>query len=81
MDTTIFVIALAPWAVAMWAMFMMIVTALKNQQFRFGWFFGGSFALANYNRKYFRIFGISILADIGFVALVNVLFLIGWLKL
>ncbi len=65
----------------MWAMFMMIVTALKNERPNFGWLFGGSFMRASYNRKYFRIFVISILVDVGFVALVNMLFLMGWLKL
>jgi hypothetical protein len=80
MDTIIFIIALVPWVVAMWAMFMMIVTAFKNEQFQFGWFFGGSFVLADYNRKYFRTFAVAVLIDVGFVASVNALFLVGWLK-
>jgi hypothetical protein len=39
------------------------------------------FTQASYNRKYFRIFAIAVLVAVGFVVLVNALFLIGWLKL
>ena len=80
MDTIIFVIALVPWAVAMWAMSMMIVTTFKNERFRFAGFFGGSFVLSDYNRKYFRTFAVAGLVDVAFVASVNALFLLGWLK-
>jgi hypothetical protein len=40
----------------------------------------GSFVLAEYNRKYFRTFALSVLVLVGFVALINALFLMGWLK-
>jgi hypothetical protein len=82
MDMVIFAIFLVPWLIAMWAMLTMIVAALNDrEQLSFWWLFGGSFAFADYNRKHFRIFAICILVDVGFAALVNALWLMGWLKL
>jgi hypothetical protein len=82
MDIAIFAIACVPWLIAMWAMVTMIIAALNDRkQLGFGRFFTGGFLLADYNRKYFRIFAMCILVDVGFVALVNALWLTGWLRL
>jgi hypothetical protein len=82
MDMIILAIVLVPWLIAMWAMLTMVIAALTDRkQLSFWWFFGGSFVLADYNRKHFRIFMTCVLVDVGFVALVNALWLMGWLKL
>jgi len=81
METVIFLIALVPWTVAMWAMVMMIISALKRERFTFDRYFGGGIATADYNRHYLWIFVGCILADIIVVATVSGLFLVGWLKL
>jgi hypothetical protein len=81
-DTVILAIALVPWSIAAWAMLTMVNASLIDQrQPSFWWLFGGSFLLADYNRKYFRTFAICVLAGIGFVAVVIVLAQMGWLKL
>jgi hypothetical protein len=60
-DTVILAIALVPWFIAAWAMLMMVIASLNEQkQLSFWWFFGGSFLLADYNRKRFRTFAITI---------------------
>lgn len=80
MDTKILFLVIVPWLIAGWAMAMMIASFLKQEPFTFGRFFGGGFATANYNRKYFRIFAICVLVDVGIVALINALYFTGWFK-
>ncbi len=70
------------WLVAAWAMLRMVIAALKDRERRsLGWLLGGSFILASYNRKHLRIFAACVLAAVGLVILLNVLFLTGKVKL
>lgn len=81
MESTVVAAVFLVWLVAAWAMLMMIVTGLKDREQRsLGWFLGGSFLLANYNRKYFRIFAACVAAAITVVIVINVLLLTGRIK-
>jgi hypothetical protein len=82
MESTVIAVVFVVWLVAAWAMLMMVVAALKDREQRsFGWFLGGSFLLANYNRKHFRIFAASVAVGIAVAVVFNVLLLTGHTKL
>ena len=65
------------WLVAMWAMLMMTIGALKDERFTLFRFFTGYFLQEPYNRKYFWVFGTCVAIGIGIVLVFNVLFAIG----
>ena len=69
------------WLVAMWAMLMMALAALKDPKLGLGWFLSGSLLLADYNRKYFRIFACAVLIAVALVAILNLLLVTGAIKM
>jgi hypothetical protein len=69
------------WLAAAWSMLMMVITALQDREHRsLGWFLGGSFVLANYNRKYLRIFAACIAVGIAGAIAFNLLTFTGRVK-
>ncbi|GLH79663.1 hypothetical protein SSBR45G_45720 [Bradyrhizobium sp. SSBR45G] len=68
------------WLIAMWAMVMMKLGALRNEGFTLR-LLTGYFVLAPYNRKYFRTFAGCIAILVGFGIVVNVLIFSGTLRL
>ena len=61
--------------VAVWAMLMMLVSALKDREhLSLGFIFFGSFAMMSYNRKHFCLFAACVGVEIVIVAIMNVLF-------
>jgi hypothetical protein len=81
MKSVLLAIGAVAWLVAAWAMVMMIVAGRKDrEQLSLGWFFGGSFVLANYNRKYLRIFAACIFSLVALVIAFNVLLFTGHIK-
>ena len=67
MNVPILIIFLFPWAICVWAMYMMIVTALKHEGMNSAWFFA-SFVRARYNREYLLIFTVFVLLEAAFFA-------------
>ena len=63
----ILIIFLFPWAICVWAMYMMIVTGLKNEGMNSAWLFA-SFMRARYNREYLLIFTVFLFLEIAFLA-------------
>jgi hypothetical protein len=69
------------WLVAMWAMLVMVLAALKDPKLSLGWFLSGSLVLEDYNRKYFRIFVCAVLIAVGLVAILNLLLVTGAIEM
>jgi hypothetical protein len=65
MNEPILLIFLFPWAICVWAMYMMIVTTLKHEAMNSAWFFV-SLVRARYNREYLLIFTAFVFLEVGF---------------
>lgn len=65
------------WSVGMWAMLMMIFSALKDERFSLFRLFTGYFVQEPYNRKYLRIFAACVAAGVFVVIIVNALYIGG----
>ena len=78
MELAIGVAVFLVWLVAAWAMLTMVVAGLNDRDRRsLGWFLGGSFVMASYNRKYLRIFAACIGVGVALWAVFMSLFLTG----
>lgn len=79
--TVVVLFFVAPiWSVAMWAMLMMTVGALKDERFILFRLFTGYFVQEPYNRKYLRIFVACVAALVAGVVIFNALYIGGFIE-
>jgi len=76
----VFIFIVPIWSVAMWAMTMMAVGALRDERFTLFRFFTGYFVQEPYNRKYRLVFTGCVAAGVGLGVVFNVLFLLDVIK-
>jgi hypothetical protein len=81
-STIVFLLLIGPvWLIAMWALLMMTIGALKDERLTLFRLFTGYFVQEPYNRKYLRVFGTCIAVLIGLVIVLNVLVALGAIDL